>query len=168
MGRKHGNSGLPNRMHLAPACWALEVKVATLLEKRAVVWVAEEEGPLLRSSFFLTTKIPNLKHFRMDILVVILPSLQRGWRAASVDLKDAYLVLAHPHSSDTLSVFDIQLFQVPQGKLSLHVTTVRPIFDDILLPKNERSVRFCMPRRWADTGPKQIQMSNAWSKCMSG
>ena len=75
---------------------------------------AEEEGPLFRSSFFLTTKkdgslrmILNLKplnknfvcpkHFRMDTLGVILPTLQKGWWAASVDLKDAYLhIPIHP------------------------------------------------------------------------
>ena len=85
----------------------LEAEILGLLQKGAVVKVDGSEGPLFRSTFFLVPKkggtwrpILNLRplnvsirprHFRMESLAVILPTLRCGMWATSIDLKDAYL-----------------------------------------------------------------------------
>lgn len=85
---------------------ALETEIAELLRKQAIRQV--EGLSLYRSSFFLTHKKGNLwrpilnlkplnkrfirpKRFRMETLASILPLLQEGMWAATIDLKDAYL-----------------------------------------------------------------------------
>lgn len=89
---------------------ALEDEINSLLKKGAItrVTTANADGPLFRSSFFLTPKkngtwrpILNLRplnrrfirpeRFRMETLTSILHLLRPGMWASSVDLKDAYL-----------------------------------------------------------------------------
>ncbi|XP_071823040.1 uncharacterized protein [Apostichopus japonicus] len=89
---------------------ALEDEINSLLKKGAItrVTAANADGPLFRSSFFLTPKkngtwrpIVNLRplnrrfirpeRFRMETLTSILHLLRPGMWASSVDLKHAYL-----------------------------------------------------------------------------
>ena len=94
---------------------ALEGEIHGLLEKRAI-YVADpsQSHNLIRSTFFLTPKKPNLwrpilnlkpinkmyittKKFRMETLSSIIPSLSQGMWATTIDLKDAYLhIPIHP------------------------------------------------------------------------
>ena len=101
---------------------ALEGEIAGLLEKKAIKVTTEEDRHILyQSSFFLTKKkeglwrpILNLKPlnkgfirpqtFRMETLAKIIPLLEKGFWATTIDLKDAYLhVPIHPEHQRFLS-----------------------------------------------------------------
>jgi len=94
---------------------ALEAEVADLLRKEAIQIVPDHEAQwLFHSSFFLTRKKGNLwrpilnlkplnkgyirpKTFRMETLAKIIPLLEKGCWAATIDLEDAYLhIPIHP------------------------------------------------------------------------
>ena len=85
------------------------------LEAKAAIRRVQDHEIHFSSTFFLVPKkggtwrpILNLKplnrfirppHFRMESLQAILPELETGWWAASLDLRDAYLHVPMHHSS---------------------------------------------------------------------
>lgn len=94
---------------------ALETEILGLLDKQAIYVVHPSRSlNLIRSSFFLAPKKPNMwrpilnlkplnklyistKRFCMETLASIIPTLEEGMWATSIDLKDAYLhVPIHP------------------------------------------------------------------------
>ncbi len=98
---------------------ALFSEVKDLSDKAAITIVPPRQAAFT-STFFLTTKrsgewrpILNLKPlnrfirprpFKMESLAAVLPELSKGWYAASIDLKDAYLhIPIHPSHRKWLS-----------------------------------------------------------------
>ncbi|PIK39944.1 reverse transcriptase [Apostichopus japonicus] len=144
------------------------------MTKRAIVEATEGEGPLFRSSFFLTPKkdgswrpILNLKplnkgfvrptHFRMETLAIVVPNLTKGMWASSVDLKDAYLHIPVETRSQNFLAFSYKGKTYKFVALPFGLSTSPRVFTRIAgavvgRPTPKRSDLICLPRRLARHG----------------
>ena len=127
----------------------LQEELALLIQKEAVVRATGEEGPLFLSSFFLAPKKPaswrpilNLRplntvyirprRFRMETLAVIIPSLQRGMWAASLDLQDAYLHVPVSFRSQRYLAFSYRQVQFKFRTLPFGLSTSPRVFTRVV------------------------------------